>query len=310
MYRRILALAGLFTAATIGFASAADLPTKAMAPVSPAPFFFVNDNTMSYWYEFTATDPGVNKTAKNVVNFTHFDVWAYGTNYFNISWLRSSSTDPANPAAPGVGVGASEIYGFFRSTLGFNEIGKTKMFSMGPLTDISLEVGADANSNNGGIGSGKTDVVAGLDFSFGLPYHGHFEFSPLYYKEWQHNQFAGIPSQDLSYDGTWAIEMVYAMPLGFLPPSIPLTFSGYANFYGPKGNGGGVVGIGGTQTTTEFHSEQRLTLDVGKIMGYHPGFYSVFVGYRYWHNKFGIDPSTLLTWTTESTWLTGATIEF
>jgi hypothetical protein len=316
MYLKKLALAAFLVATATGYAGAADLPVKAAAspPLAP-PFFFVNDNTLEYSYRFTATDPGVGVTPKNLVTFTHFDVWAYGTNFFTVSWLRSTSNDPAiNPLAPGggigVGTGTSEIYGLFRSTFGFNEISNTKMFSMGPLTDISLEVGADANASNGGILSGKTDVVAGLDFSFALPYKGHFELSPLFYKEWQHSQFAGIPSESLDFTGTWALETVYAMPLGFLPPSIPLTFSGYANFYGPKGSGGGFVGVGGNQTTTEFHSEQRISLDVGKVMGGRPGMFSVFGGYRYWTHKFGIASSTLIPFTTESTWITGATIAF
>jgi hypothetical protein len=303
-------LAAIFAVTATGVAGAADLPVKAVAPLSPPPFFIVNDNSLEYSYRFTATDPGVNKTAKNVVSYSHFDVWAYGTNFFTVSWLRSSKTDPAVPGAVGVGVGTSEIYGLFRSTFGFNQIFNTKAFAVGPLSNVSLIVGADANASNGGILSGKTDTVAGVDFTFALPYSGHLDVAPMYYKEWQHSQFAGIPSGSLDYNGTWAVEIGYAMPLGFLPPSIPLTFSGYSNFYGPKGAGGGVVGIGGNQTTTEFHSEQRLTLDVGKVAGGRPGMVSTFVGYRYWKNKFGIADSALIPFTTESTWITGATIIF
>ena len=36
--------------------------------------------------------------------------------------------------------------------------------------------------------------------------------------------------------------------------------------------------------------------------------FSVFGGYRYWTHKFGIANSTLIPFTTESTWITGATI--
>ncbi|MEI9806168.1 MAG: hypothetical protein WDN48_19605 [Pseudolabrys sp.] len=197
-------LAAVFAVTATGVAGAADLPVKAKAPPLAPPFFIVNDNSLEYSHRFTATDPGVNKTAKDLVTFTHFDVWAYGTNFFTVSWLRSAKEDPAVSSVPpfstaGVTVGTSEIYGLFRSTFGFNQILNTKAFAIGPLTNISLEVGADANASNGGILSGKTDVVAGLDFSFALPYGGHLEVSPLYYKEWQHSQFAGIPSQSLDY---------------------------------------------------------------------------------------------------------------
>ena len=316
MYLKKLALAALLVATATGYAGAADLPVKALkAPPLAPPFFFVNDNTLEYSYRFTATDPGVGVTAKQLVTYTHFDVWAYGTNFFTVSWLRSNLSDRTfQLGGANASVGTSEIYGLFRSTFGFNEMSHSKMFSMGPLTDISLEVGADANASNGGILSGKTDVVAGLDFSFALPYKGHFEFSPLYYKEWQHNQFA-VPANGafnngvMDYNGTWAIEMVYAMPLGFLPPSIPLTFSGYADFYGAKGDGGAGPGFA---TKTEFHSEQRISLDLGQVMGGRPGMFSVFGGYRYWKNKFGIDPLVGggTPFTVESTWITGATIAF
>ena len=53
--------ATVFIAAGIVGASAADLPNvkgPAAAPASPAPFFLVNDNTISLSYQFTATDPG------------------------------------------------------------------------------------------------------------------------------------------------------------------------------------------------------------------------------------------------------------
>jgi hypothetical protein len=91
---RNVLLAGLFLAATAGFANAADLPTKAPVLKAPAdvPFFFVNDNSISYHYEFTATNPGAGQTPKNVLSFTHFDVWKYGTNFFNVDWLKATSS--------------------------------------------------------------------------------------------------------------------------------------------------------------------------------------------------------------------------
>jgi nucleoside-specific outer membrane channel protein Tsx len=314
-------LAALILAAAAGQAAAADLPVKAPPPAPVAPFFFVNDNSFSYHYEFDATDPLTNKTAKQVVSFTHFDVWAYGTNFFNIDLLKSDHKDPANPCVPGgvptgtpIGscAGATEIYGFFRSTLGFNEIFNTKAFSMGPLMDVSFEFGADANSENNFLAPAKRDVVAGLEFTFALPYKGHFNISPLYYKEWNHNAFLPVffplasPDGNTDFNGTWAVEMNYAMPLGFVP-WVPLTFSGYANFYGPKGTDA----PGDFKTAVEFHSEQKLSLDIGQLAWSHPNQASIWVGYRYWHNKFGIDGSKPgNTFTTESTALLGATVTF
>jgi hypothetical protein len=146
--------------APAGFASAADLPAKAKAkPVADLPFFFVIDDRVTFSYIFSGTDPGqfsrrpngtINgKTEKQVYSFTHFDAWAYGTNFFTISMFKSGHNDPASPCTgPGVIVdpftgftanpascaGATEIYGLFRSYFGWNQIFNTKAFSIGPLT--------------------------------------------------------------------------------------------------------------------------------------------------------------------------------
>src|ERR1700730_16294297 len=150
--------------APTGFASAADLPVKAKPkPIADVPFFFVIDDRVTYSYIFTAAQPGAytvnpngtvnGKTTKSVYSFTHFDAWAYGTNFFTISLFKSDHNDPASPCTnagtifgvPANCAGASEIYGLFRSTFGWNEIFNTKAFSMGPLHNISFEVGIDGH---------------------------------------------------------------------------------------------------------------------------------------------------------------------
>jgi hypothetical protein len=184
------ALLSLSTLAPAGFASAADLPYKVKAkPVPDVPFFFVIDDRVTYSYMPKGTDPGAfsvnpngtinGKTAKSVYSFTHFDVWGYGTNFFTISLFKSDHNDPASPCIePGLTssfgagncAGASEIYGLIRSTFGWNEIFNTKSFTMGPLHNISFEIGADANSENNYLAPAKRDFVAGLQFAFDLPY--------------------------------------------------------------------------------------------------------------------------------------------
>ena len=289
MLRKSLIAAAAVSFATAGLA--ADLPSKKApaAQAAPAPLFFVNDNTISYSYQFEATDPGVKgKFGKNVFSFTHFDVWAMGTNFFTIDLLKSPIQDPAN----GGGSGATEIYGLFRSTLGLNQLLGTKAFTMGPVNNVSLAVGADFNSMNTTLAPAKKSLVAGLQFSMDLPYKGFFNISPLYFKEWNHNAFNVVGARDVEFDGTWAVETVYAMPLGFLPAAVPLTFSGRAAFYGPKGTGSALIpSTVANKTVTTFNSEQRLTLDVGKMVSGRADVVSTFVAYRYWTNKFGISES-------------------
>ena len=143
-----------------------------------------------------------------------------------------------------------EIYGLFRSTFGFNEIFNTKAFTMGPLRNVSFEVGMDANTENNFLAPAKRDVVAGLQFAFDLPYKGYFNVAPLMYWEFSnHNSFTqcglfgpGIPGTTCNSDGnvsyrpTWAVEINYYMDLGFLPPSMQFfSISGRAGWYGTEG---------------------------------------------------------------------------
>ena len=314
-----LSLATLFTP---GLASAADLPVKAAAkPVADVPFFFVIDDRVTYSYIFSGTDPGVytvrpngtinGKTAKQVYSFTHFDAWAYGTNFFTISMYKSDHNDPANGCAfpnPGNCAGATEIYGLFRSTFGWNEIFNTKAFSVGPLHNVSFEVGMDANTENNTLAPAKRDVVAGLQFAFDLPYKGYFNVAPLMYWEFaNHNAFlqcgfaGGVPGvtciQDgnTSYNPTWAVETNYYMDLGFLPPSMQyFSISGRLGWYGKKGNENAPI-QNGAPTAVEFNSEPiRLTFDASKAAfgEKYSHFVDVWVAYRYWQNKFGLDHAT------------------
>jgi hypothetical protein len=296
---KLFATAALALAAFApSLASAADLPVKAKAkPVADLPFFFVNDNLITYAVQFTATDPGVttaaNKTVKQVYAYTHFDVWAYGTNFITLSLAKSDHWDPAVCfTASGLCAGAAEFYGLIRSTVGFNQVFNTKAFSMGPLANVSLEVGVDGETENQLLAPNKKDVVAGLQFAFDLPYKGFFDVAPLYYQEWNHNSFAtGIPDGNTRFNATWAVELNYYMELGFLPSAINyFAVSGRAGFYGPKGTGGNTTV--GANTKTEINSEPiRLTFDASKafVGPKYSHFLDVWVAYRYWENKFGLD---------------------
>src|SRR5882757_4138118 len=354
--------------ASAGFARAADLPVKAKkAP--DLPFFLVIDDRVTFSWMPKGTDPGVfsvrpdgsinGKTAKQVYSFTHFDAWAYGTNFFTISMFKSDHNDPANPCTnagvvfnPGTGIatpancaGATEIYGLFRSTFGWNEIFGTKAFTMGPLHNISFEVGMDANTENNFLAPAKRDVVAGLQFNFDLPYKGYFNVAPLVYWEFSnHNAFdqcnafgaGGIPGTTCLTDGntrfkpTWAVETNYYMDLGFLPENMQyFSISGRAAWYGKKGTENNPLPFatpGNIQTAVELNSEPiRLTMDASKLVWgpKYSHFVDVWVAYRYWQNKFGLDhnnapgvctlggPGTPSTNScTESSLYTGVTVKF
>jgi hypothetical protein len=367
--RRTLAAAALSlaTLAPVGFAQAADLPVKAAKAPADLPWFILIDNRVSYSYIFTASQPGAfsvqpngtvdAKTPKSVYSFTHFDIWRYGQNFFTISLYKSGHNDPAAPCInaglsvnflPANCAGASEIYGLFRSTFGFNQIFDTKAFTVGPLQNVSFEVGMDANTENRFFGAAKRDIVAGLQFEFALPYKGYFNASPLVYWEFlNHNSFAqcnsgfsgtvpGVTCLDdgnTSFKPTWALETNYYMDLGFLPENMQyFSISGRAALYGQKGSDTqplpalGAIN-GAFPTKVELNSEPiRLTFDASKAV-WGPKFshyVDVWVAYRYWQNKFGLDhnaPSAACSVTisgvtrpsgacTESSLYSGITVKF
>jgi hypothetical protein len=270
-YRSILAAAIVVAAiGAISAANSAELKLAAVKakPVVESPFFLVNDNRLTYAYQFTATSPGAtNKTAKQIYAFTHFDVWAYGTNFINLDLAKSDHADPAAPCPvlqPSGCAGSAEFYGLIRSTFGFNEIFDTKAFAMGPLRNVSFVIGADGETQNTFLAPNKKDVVAGLQFAFDLPYKGFLNVNPLYYQEGNHNSyltpgfvpagFAGIADGNTHYDPTWAVELNYYRDLGFLPPSVQyFAISGRAGFYGPKGTGA-AAGVVPQSNNTKWRS--------------------------------------------------------
>jgi hypothetical protein len=307
-----------------------DVPVKAKeAP----PLFIVNDNIIGYYYVPTATNPGTGQTPKNVVFFSHFDVWTYGTNFFNVEYLKATNgrappfgtpaapcdqNGPLDPPGSERCPGYTEIYGFLRSTLGFNQLTGTKMFAIGPVTNIEFAWGVDVNTDNTTLGSAKRSIQAGLQFDFETPYKGFLNVAAYAYKEWQHDGFASTfpfqpipnPSGKVDFDTTWAVEVNYSQPLG----SLPLKYKALVVIHGPKGCGEPCQPLGpGLRRTTEYLTQQVLIFDVGQVVWNLPQRYVVFGGYRWWKNKFGIDPNEPngpFIGTTESTWLAGTAMKF
>lgn len=323
---------------------AADLPATPVkaVPVADAPFFFVNDNRITYAYAPDATEPGAtSKTAKQTAAFTHFDTWKYGTNLVNLLATKADKSDPASPCgnfkAPTFGcAGLVEFYGILRSTVGFNQVFNTNAFTAGPLRNVSFVFGGDLSNQNSFIAPNKRVGVAGLQFAFDLPYKGFFNVAPLYYKEWNHNSFmmpgfvppgfTGTPDGGREFEATWAVELNYYMDLGFLPSNLQyFAISGRAGIYGPKGNGAyGSFTVPSTKTVTEVNSEPiRLTFDVSKVIWgeKYSHYLETWVAYRYWKNKFGLDdgnPANTVCFTagvnnrtcTEKTVYAGVTMKF
>jgi hypothetical protein len=205
---------------------------------------------------------------------------------------KSDKNDPANPCTnagvifnPGTGIstpascaGATEVYGLFRSTFGWNEIFGTKAFTYGLLHNMSFEVGMDAGTKNNYLAYSKQSAVAGLQFAFDLPYKGYFNVAPLVSWDYNNHQayaqcgsgFSGpVAGVSCLFDGnrhynpTWAVETNYYMDLGFLPETMQFwSISGRAAWYGAKGtevNPLPYAPPGNIQTVVEFNSERSAS---------------------------------------------------
>ena len=83
-----------------GLAGAQDtrnMPDEAKPPQA-VPFFLLVDNRGTFAYQSTATQPGVtSKTAKQIFEFSHLDIWRYGTNLVIVDLLKSDQADAAAP---------------------------------------------------------------------------------------------------------------------------------------------------------------------------------------------------------------------
>jgi hypothetical protein len=321
-----VALAAALAAGTMGYAHAADMPVKTVPAV---PFFLVNDNAVSFTWFPNATDPGVpggagsvaggipgtgNTFSRYEIDLTHFDVWQYGTNFIGFFGQQYGSQDP-NTGTPG-NWGDREVDLITNSTLGWNELTHSKMFSNFLVKDISFEYHMFLEEQDGGIQSESSQFAGGLQFLLNLP--GTVALSVWADKEINHNVFMScgpgfpitgacpIPTQAFSgdryLDWTPKLNLSITEPLTFVPSWFPLTWGNTTTVTFPKGTGisaantlaecGGAVTaacLANSETKTELWEDNRLTLDASKVWWGKPGIWDIYGGYRYWYNKFGTD---------------------
>lgn len=266
-------------------------PKLKAKPKAEPPFFFINDNRITYsWYR-GAIQGYSPRSSNSLATFTHFDAWAYGTNLVALQYFGSDHSAPTAPCAGIFGnplgqcAGASFGAASLRSTFGWNELFGTKAFSVGPLTGISFVVSASTLAGNLLTAPGTYDVTAGLQFTFALPYKGYFNVSPLFWRTWNYGAnvltpsiggflstappFNGFPTGTEPFANSWGIDFNYDMPLGFLPENLQyFSISGRGAIRGDMGTGayGPIVRDPRSYRVTSYALEPiRLTLDAGKL---------------------------------------------
>lgn len=229
------------------------------------------------------SNPGGEKGSRNVnkiiVNVGHFDVWDYGTNFFNIDVLFSNANEPANNSAGG----STEFYGVYRGQLSLDKIfGINTHF--GPVKAVTFEFGGDAEAENTAFAPDKKLIVVGPNFNFDLPAKGFLNIGVHFSKEWNNNGFCADscrkPGGPVSFDPAPEFEFVWLQPLPFT--GLPLDFRGFMNIVLPKGKDG----FGG-HTYTEILARPQFSLDTGALVGLKPGKVYTYLAVELWLHKFG-----------------------
>lgn len=233
-----------------------------------------SDTFVGYRYGTQFTEPkNDKKIKKHVLGLTHASGYDYGQNFFNVDLLQSDSNDPASNDAKGEGDGAFEAYVTYRHQLHLGKIFDADL-SFGPVKELGLTAGFDANTKNTSFGPRKQMIVVGPTLKFDVP-KGFLDFSVLYAHERNRDGFKPAGEKDVTFNDYTIYNLTWGLP--FELGAVPMKFQGFGNWATPKGQG----------TTDEKLVRTSLMVDAGQLAFNKSNTVWVGVGYEYWRNKFG-----------------------
>jgi hypothetical protein len=263
-----------------------------------------SDTALSWRYGSSFAEPFVNNAqgtrqdiSKNIVALTHADGYKYGSNFFNVDMLFSSSKDPAsctNLFTTGCQGAAQEVYIVYRGALSLNKISGTD-YGNSWIRDWDGKFGFDMNAkNDAGYSSKKRMLVLGPQMEMNVP--GFLNIAVL--ALWESNapcstfpqvasgftppNYPCVPRYD--YKAHPALDLSWGIPIG----SSGFNFQGYALVIASKGQNE----FGGP-TATETHFDGAIMYDLGAAVGGPKQTFKVGFEYEYWKNKFG-NPTTAI----------------
>jgi nucleoside-specific outer membrane channel protein Tsx len=240
-----------------------------------------SDTFVGYRYGPRYAEPAnKNNVPKNIFSLGHFSSYAYGTNAFNVDMLLSHSNDPAADSTRG----ATEIYATYRTQLQYGKVTGTPI-AFGPISDLALTAGFDFNTKNNVAGPEKRAFVIGPTFKFNVP--GILDLSLLYYKETNHKGVPGTPEPDMTFDNTAMVAATWNFPINS-GGALPGVFKGLASYIFPKGKDYNHV-----ETAGETLIRTALMFDIGNVVLHRKNAMYAGVGYEFWKNKFGNQPSSI-----------------
>jgi len=213
--------------------------------------------------------------SKYIVNLTHASGYKYGSNFLNVDLLMSDHKDPSNISS---GNGAHEAYIVYRHTLDIGKVMGSNLSSPG-IRGWGVTAGFDWNTKTDATyNSKKRMFVFGPTVMLDVP--GFLNISLVLLKESnQPSGFSFATNSNYSVNRyTYKTHPMLTASWG-IGVMDRLSFEGYANFIGSKGNDE----FGG-KTKPETNIDMELMYDVTGTKTFKVG-----VEYQYWKNKFGND---------------------
>ncbi|MBC7686063.1 MAG: outer envelope protein, partial [Bdellovibrionales bacterium] len=229
-----------------------------------------SDTSLSYRYGTQFAEPfNPQAITKNIVNFSSASGYKYGKNFLSVDLLMSSEVDPSSA---GAATGAHEAYALYRHTLDLGKISGSN-FAFGLVRAVGATFGFDFNSKtDAGYNSKKRMLVAGPTLMFDVP--GFLDASVLLLSESNapYNTFSRSGTPRYQYKNHAMLTAAWGIPFSV---GIPLSFEGYANYIGSKGNDE----FGGA-TKPETNIDMQIMYDVSSAVGAGKNTFKIGVEYQ------------------------------
>ncbi|WP_269532313.1 hypothetical protein [Chitinimonas sp. BJYL2] len=237
-----------------------------------------SDTFIGYRYGTNHAEPAIpHDITKHIVQFNHVSGYSLGSNLLNVDLLISDDKDPA----AGGKEGAQEIYLLYRHQMSMGKLSGQDM-SWGPVKDLAITGGFDANTKNTAFAPKKRMLVIGPTLKFDVP-QGFWDMSVFYRDERNHNGLSFAKQNKIHFKRTWQFDTAWGIP--FDAGGVPMRFKGFLNYIPAKGRDGFLA-----ETKPETYLNAALMADIGSLIAERKDAVYAGLGYRYWHNKFGNAP--------------------
>lgn len=233
-----------------------------------------SDLTLAYRYGTGFTEPNRPKEiTKHIPTLAYLNSNKTGIHFASLEGRFSDNNDPAKNSDDG----ADEYLFTYRWQLPAGRV-LDKPLAFGPVRDLGVLAGIDLTTKNTLFAPRKRAWMLGPVIKLDVP--GFLDIGLLYYKERNHKGIPGTPHPDITFDGTWMLNMMWGIP--FQAGPLPAVFQGMFNRLGEKGDD-----FNDRATADETLLRTAVMFDVGQPLGWRPKAFMAGLGYEWWKNKYG-----------------------